>query len=79
MVENSVQRKTSHDEKAVFITSFKCDIQELSIKHDTNYIQLFKGRILLTYGLFSIINFFKMKMKKICCHSHSSFFKAYAN
>ena len=74
MVENSVQRKISHDEKAVFITSFKYDIiQELSIKHDTNYIQLFKGRILQTYGLFSIIIFFKMKMKKICCHSGSSF------
>ena len=65
MVESSVQRKTSHDEKAVFITSFKCDIiQELSNKHDTNYIQLFKGRILQTYGLFSIFIFFKNEDEK---------------
>ena len=55
MVESTAQRKTSRDVKAVFITSFKRYIMpELSIKYATKSIQLFKGRILPTNGLFSI-------------------------
>ena len=55
MMENTAQRKTSYDVKAVFITWFKHYIMpELSIKYATKYIQLFKGRIVQTNGLFLI-------------------------
>ena len=55
MVENTAQRKTLHDVKAVFITSIKRYIMpELSLEYATEYIQLFKGRILQTNRLFWI-------------------------
>ena len=53
------KRNFAHDDKAVFITLFKRYIMpDLSIPYDTKYIQLFKGKILQTHGLFPIFLFF---------------------
>ena len=72
MLENTAQRKTSHDVKAVFITWFKHYIMpELSIKYATKYIQLSNGRTIQTNRLFSIFILKKNEDKKICCQCHS--------